>query len=147
MKLSTRTRYGVRALVDLAIHSDGSPVQLREIAEREEISEKYLEHLMSLLKGAGFVRSVRGSKGGYLLAKDAREINLKDVVAVLEGSLAPVECIRDSNVCDRSDSCVTRDVWEEVQDVVNEVLESITLDELRRRKKDKDQSSTGMYYI
>ncbi len=147
MKLSTRTRYGVRALVDLAIHSDGSPVQLREIAEREEISEKYLEHLMSLLKSSGFVRSIRGSKGGYLLARDAREINLREVVDVLEGSLAPVECVTDARVCDRADSCVTRDVWGEIQDVMNEVLESITLQELCRRKKDKEQSSTGMYYI
>jgi Rrf2 family cysteine metabolism transcriptional repressor len=147
MKLSTRTRYGVRALVDLAMHNDGSPVQLREIAEREEISEKYLEHLMSLLKTASFVRSIRGSKGGYLLAKDAREINLREVVDVLEGSLAPVECVTDAKLCDRAGSCVTRDVWGEVQGVINDVLESITLDELCRRKKDKDQSSTGMYYI
>ena len=147
VKLSTRTRYGVRALVDLAMHSDGSPVQLREIAEREEISEKYLEHLMSLLKGAGFVRSVRGARGGYLLAKLAGDVNLHEVVDVLEGSLAPVECVTDAKFCDRSGSCVTRDVWGEIQDVINGVLESITLEELCRRKREKDESSRGMYYI
>ena len=137
----------MRALVDIGLHGGGNPVQLREIAEREDISEKYLEHLMSLLKGAGFVRSVRGAKGGYFLAREAAEINLHEVVNVLEGSLAPAECVTDAKLCDRSGSCVTRDVWGEIQDVINGVLESITLEELCQRQKEKDRSTKGMYYI
>ena len=147
MKLSTRTRYGVRALVDLALHSGQTPVQLKDIAEREDISEKYLEHIMSLLKGAGFVRSIRGAKGGYLLGKEAKDVSLYEVVTVLEGSLAPAECVSDAQVCERSGSCVTRDVWAEIQDVINGVLESITIEELCRRKREKAQSGTDMYYI
>jgi len=146
MKLSTRTRYGVRALVDIALHNSEGPVQLKDIAEREEISDKYLEHLMSILKGAGFVRSVRGAHGGYLLAKRAAEVNLCEVVYVLEGSLAPAECVADAEVCHRSSFCVTRDVWGEVQQVINNVLKSITLEELCRREREKRQLG-DMYYI
>lgn len=147
MKLSTRTRYGVRALVDLALHNNEGPIQVRDIAAREEISEKYLEHLMSLLKGAGFVRSVRGAHGGYLLARPAAEVSLNEVVNALEGSLAPAECVTDAAICHRSSFCVTRDVWGEIQDVIDHVLKSITLEDLRRREKDRRQPESGMYYI
>ncbi len=147
MKLSTRTRYGVRALVDLALHDNKGPVQVKDIAEREEISEKYLEHLMSILKGAGFVRSVRGARGGYLMAKPTADVNLYEVVNVLEGSLAPAECVTDAEVCHRSSFCVTRDVWGEIQDVINNVLKSITLEDLCQREKEKKHPGAGMYYI
>lgn len=147
MKLSTRTRYGVRALVDLALHDSEGPVQLRGIAEREKISEKYLEHLIALLKGAGFVRSIRGAKGGYLLTRPAAEVNLSKVVYVLEGSITTVECVANAQICERSSFCVTRDVWGEIQDVIDNVLKSITLEDLCRRKKEKRQSAADMYYI
>ncbi len=147
LKLSTRTRYGVRALVDIALHDTEGPVHLKGIAAREEISEKYLEHLMPLLKGAGLVRSVRGAQGGYLLTKSAAEVNLYDVVNTLEGSLAPVECVTNAEVCHRSGSCVTRDVWGEIQEVINNVLASTTLEDLCRREREKRKPDTDMYYI
>ncbi len=134
-------------MVDLALHGGEEPVQLKEIAEREQISEKYLERLMSMMKGAGFVRSVRGARGGYLLAKPVGEVNLREVVNALEGSLAPVECVADAQVCQRSELCVTRDVWGEIQDVIYSVLESITLEDLCQRKREKEQSSADMYFI
>jgi Rrf2 family protein len=137
MKLSTRTRYGVRALLELATSQREGPMQIRTIAHRQDISVKYLEQLMAILKSAGFVRSVRGAKGGYILAKKANQIKLSDVFNALEGQVTTVECVENEDYCARVADCVARQLWAEVQKAIMDVLQSITLQDLVDRTKDK----------
>jgi Rrf2 family protein len=137
MKLSTRTRYGVRAILELAAGQGKGALQIKTIAHRQDISVKYLEQLMAILKSAGFVRSVRGSKGGYILAKPANQIKLSDIFNVLEGSVTTVECLENENYCARVADCLTRQLWAEVQQAVMNVLQSLTLQDLVDRAKDK----------
>ncbi|MBU2534915.1 MAG: Rrf2 family transcriptional regulator [Chloroflexota bacterium] len=147
MKLSTRTRYATRALLDLALHSKEEPVLLRDIAQRQQISLPYLEQLVAPLKAGGLIRSIRGTKGGILLAKHTEEIKLSDVINLLEGPLALVDCINDANLCDRSEFCATRDIWGELQTAIDGVLEATTLHDLAERQKQKKQPEKSMYYI
>ena len=147
MKLSTRGQYGARALLDIALHCDGGPVLLREIAARQAISGQYLEHLMSPLIKAGIVRSIRGARGGITLAKLPEQIKLSEVIQVLEGSTAPVECVDNPKCCPRSGFCVTRDVWGEMKRAIGQVLESTTLQDLVERHKKKERPEAKMYYI
>ena len=147
MKLSTRTRYGTRALLDLAIHQDEAPISLKDIALRQQISVQYLEHLITPLISAGIVRSVRGPKGGISLAKSPKQIALSEIFQLLEGSISPVECIDNPKLCSRSDSCVTRDIWDEMKKAMNGVLETTTLDSLMERQKIKKPPKEAMYYI
>ena len=137
MKLSTRTRYGMRAVLELAENYGKGPLQLKIIAQRQEISVKYLEQLMTVLRSAGFVRSTRGSKGGYLLAKAPEQIKLSDIFHCLEGSVVTVECVENESYCTRTNDCVARQIWAEVQKAVMGVLQSITLQNLVDRAKDK----------
>ena len=137
MKLSTKTRYGVRAILELAASQSTKPLRLKVIAERQNISIKYLEQLMAILKSAGFVRSVRGSKGGYILAKPANQIKLSDIFQALEGPVTPVECLESKNYCAKTADCVARQLWEEVQQAIMNVLQSLTLQDLVNRTKDK----------
>ena len=137
MKLSTRARYGIRAMAKLAEHYGGGPMQLRVIAKNEEISFKYLEQLIAILKSTGIVRSVRGPRGGYMLAKPPNEIKLSEVFTALEGEVAPTECLEDESYCSRSGECVTRDIWRQVQQAILSVLDSITLQDLVERAKNK----------
>ena len=130
MKLSTKGRYGVRLMLDLALHREEVPITLKEISKRQEISEKYLWHLITPLKTAGLIQSIRGSKGGYALAKSLTEISLKQIVNVLEGSLSLVECVEKPSLCTRSNACVARDVWKDVADKISTTLESITLKDI-----------------
>jgi Rrf2 family cysteine metabolism transcriptional repressor len=146
MKLSTRARYGIRALLDLARNGESGPVSLKDIAERQEISMSYLEHLINPLVAGGVIRTVRGSKGGIVLSKPAVQIKLSDVVVLLEGSTAPVDCVDSPENCQRSDKCVTRDVWIELKEAIDGVLSSITLQELVERQKTK-QKPVNMFYI
>jgi Rrf2 family protein len=147
MKLSTRGRYGVRALLDLALHSGEGTVLLKDIARRQEISLLYLEHLITPLVAAGLVKSTRGARGGVLLLKPPTEIKLSEVVQLLEGSIAPVDCVNNPKVCHRSASCVTRDIWSEMKRAMSQVLDSTTLQDLVERQRQKEQTETGMYYI
>ncbi len=135
MKLSTRTRYGMRAIIELAQHEGKRPLQLKAIAERQDISVKYLEQLMSLLRSAGFVRSVRGSKGGYVLARPADQIRLNEIFRCLEGPVTTTECTEDESYCARSADCVARDVWKRVEAAIQEVLSSIKLSDLVQKSK------------
>jgi len=135
MKLSTKGRYGVRLMLDLALHAGDGPVALKDIAARQDISEKYLSNLIPLLKNAGFVHSVRGSQGGYTLARPPRELTLKDILLVLEGSMCLVECAEKPLLCQRSEDCLMRDVWCEVTGKMFEALESYTLEALTERQK------------
>jgi len=135
MRLSTRTRYGIRAMLELAENQGRGPLQLRIIAHRQDISVKYLDQLMAILKSAGFVRSVRGSKGGYMLAKAPEQIKLSDVFSCLEGPVVTVECTENENYCARAADCVARQVWTQLQEAVMAVLQSITFQDLVDRTK------------
>ncbi|MBM4462144.1 MAG: Rrf2 family transcriptional regulator [Chloroflexi bacterium] len=147
MRLSTRGRYGTRALVDIALHYDGTPIPLRDVAARQEISVQYLEQLVSPLVKAGILNSVRGAAGGVRLARPPGEIKLSQVIGILEGSIAPAKCVDDPKACSRSDFCVTRDVWAQMKEAAAKVLESITLQDLVERQKEKGKASTPMYSI
>lgn len=150
MKLSSRGRYGVRAMFELALHYNGGSIPLRTVAEKQAISENYLEQLISSLRKAGLVKSTRGAQGGYMLAKEPEQITVGDIVRVLEGPIAPVECVGEDNcsdVCQKADECVSKMVWEKLRDKINEVLDETTLaDMVQEAKKIKGQNSY-MYYI
>ncbi len=147
MKLSTRARYGTRALLDLALHSGEGAVLLKDIARRQEISLPYLQHLITPLIAAGIIKSTRGARGGILLLKPPAEIKLSEVLQLLEGSIAPVDCVNNPKTCPRSDLCVTRDIWGELEKVMNAVLESTTLQDLVERQKRKERPKKTMYHI
>ncbi len=147
MKISTRGQYGTRALLELALHQGEGPVLLREIAQRQQISLQYLEHLISPLIAGGIVRSTRGARGGVSLTRAPEEIKLSEVVRLLEGSIAPVECVDNPQACERSELCVTRDIWGELKQAIDGVLESTTLKDLVERQKRKEQPKEAMYYI
>ena len=133
MKLSTRMRYGTRAMVELARRYGKGPISLTDIARRQGLSDKYLEALLASLRNAGLVRSVRGAQGGYLLANPPERINLRQVFEALEGSEAYVYCTQDPNLCERADRCVTQGVWARMYRASMDVLESTTLADLSRR--------------
>lgn len=135
MKLSTRTRYGIRAIIELAQYEGTRPLQLKTIAERQDISIKYLEQLMGLLRSAGLVRSVRGSKGGYALGRPAEQIRLSEVFRCLEGPVTTTECVEDGEACKRSADCVAREIWVDVEAAIHNVLDSITLADLVKKAK------------
>jgi Rrf2 family cysteine metabolism transcriptional repressor len=135
MKLSTRTRYGIRAIIELAVNHGKGPLQIRVIAKRQDISVKYLEQLMTILRSAGFIRSIRGSKGGYILARQPSQIKMSDVFDSLEGNVTTVDCVEDKNYCDRTADCIARQVWAQVQQAIKNVLQSITLQDLVNRTK------------
>jgi Rrf2 family protein len=130
MKLSTRSRYGTRMLLDLAKHSGQGPVGVGEISKRQDISLKYLEKLTRILKKAGIIRSVRGAKGGYLLTRPPGEISMGEIVRVLEGDLSLVACTNDRAACPRREICPTIGLWREVSLTLLEKLDSITLESL-----------------
>lgn len=139
MKLSTRTRYAVRAIIELAQNDSNKPLQLKVIAQRQDISVKYLEQLMAVLRSAGFVRSIRGSKGGYVLAKAPNQIKLNDVMHRLEGTVATVECVENDDYCTRSADCAARYLWTKVEQAIDKVLEEITLQDLVDKAKDEKE--------
>lgn len=147
MKLSTRGRYATRALLDLALHPNGNPATLKDIARRQEISIRYLEHLITPLIAAGIVRSMRGPKGGISLARSPEDVKLSEVIQLLEGSTAPAECLDNPAVCHRAATCVTRDVWGELRQAMDNVLSSTTLADLVERQKKKEQPQSMMYYL
>jgi len=150
LRLSTKGRYGVKAMFDLAQHYGEGPVSLKSVAERQGISEHYLEQLISGLRKSGLVKSVRGAQGGYTLAKEAEKITVGDIIRVLEGPIAPVECVseEDPEICQKADCCVTRGIWEKVRDSIAGVLDSITLqDMIKDAEKLQRDANFYMYYI
>ena len=132
MKLSTKGRYGLQAMVDIGAHTTESHVSLKSVAERLGVSESYLEQLIALLKKNGLVGSVRGAQGGYFLLKHPTEISIGEILRALEGSLAPTDCTCESGkyVCLKGCGCVTKTVWEKIRDGINEVVDGIMLQEL-----------------
>jgi Rrf2 family protein len=137
MKLSTKGRYGVRMMLDLAAQYGKGPVTLKDIAKRQEISEKYLWHLIPPLKAAGLINSVRGSHGGYGLARHPESINLLEIVSCLEGSMCLVECAEHPSMCKRSAACVARDVWAEASSRMRDYLASFSLEKMAERQRNK----------
>ena len=137
MKLSTRGRYGTRALLELALHDEEGPFLLKDIAGKQQISQRYLEHVIRPLVASGILRSVRGAGGGIALAKLPKDIRLGEVIQLLEGSVAPTDCVNDSKICDRAEKCATRDIWCDITDAINGVLDSISLEDLAEKQKIK----------
>src|SRR4030042_3814604 len=147
MKISTKIRYGARAMLELASHYGEGPIELKEIAKKENICPKYLEQVINPLRAAGLVKSIRGSKGGYSLAKPPSEICLYDVVETLEGPLHLVECLHDSKVCQKIPSCVTRDIWKEISEEISKIFYSVSLEDMVNRKREKEGRNPPMYQI
>jgi len=139
MKLSTRGRYGTKALLELALHWGEKPVLLKDVSQRQQIPLPYLEHLIGPLVQAGIIKSTRGTRGGVSLLKPPQEVRLIEVIQLLEGSIAPVECVDNPKTCPRSDLCVTHDIWDEVKEAMSKVLASVTLRDLVERRKQKGQ--------
>ena len=135
MRLSTRSRYGARMMLDLAEHYDQGPTRLGEIAKRQDISVKYLEQLIIPLKQSNFIRSVRGAKGGHILARPPEEISIGQIVTALEGGTELIGCIGNPDECGRSDSCLTRCIWRDVSKAIYDQLYSITLSTLLENEK------------
>ena len=138
MKLSTKGRYGLRALIDLAQFSEVEPVSIGSIAARQGISERYLEQLMALMKKAGLIKSIRGAGGGYVLARDAKDISVGDVLRALEGNLEPVECPafqENGEGCEASGSCVTKYVWKKINESINQTVDEMKIDTLVSESK------------
>ena len=134
-------------MLELACHYGQGPIELKEISKREDISLKYLEQVIVPLRTAGLVKSVRGSKGGYSLAKPPSEICLKDLVEILDGPLHLIECLNDPKVCQKMPSCVTRDIWKEVSEAICGIFHSITLEDMVRRRREKEGRIPPMYQI
>ena len=131
MKISTKGRYALRIMVDLAEHNTGEYIRLKEISERQNISVKYLEQIMPLLTRAGYVRSYRGNNGGYKLARRPEEYTAGEIIRTTEGSLAPIPCLEDQqNLCDRKEQCATYKFWEGLWQVINEYTDKFTLADL-----------------
>jgi Rrf2 family transcriptional regulator, cysteine metabolism repressor len=147
MKISTKIRYGTRAILELAWRYGEGPIDLKEVAGKQGISLKYLEQVIIPLRAAGLVKSVRGSRGGYSLAKRPSEVTLNDVIEILEGPVDLVECLKDPKVCPRSSFCVTRDIWGEVSVAIDGVFRSVTFEEMVRRKREKEGRVSPMYQI
>ena len=149
MKLSTKGRYGLKAMLDLAVHNCEGQVVLKSIAERQGISENYLEQLFAILKKAKLVRSLRGSQGGYTLGASADKISVGDILRALEGSLAPVECVAEDRPasCSRYKNCVTKGIWEKIRDSINTVIDSTTLENLVDEYCKSRNQDDYTYYI
>ncbi len=137
MKLSTKGRYGLRALIDIAQYGGKEPVSITSISERQGISERYLEQLMSKLKKAGLIQSIRGAGGGYILAKELKGISVGDVLRALEGSLDPVDCsgLLPEGGCEAADSCVTKYVWQKINNSINHTVDEMNLEELVKESR------------
>jgi Rrf2 family protein len=143
MKISTRARYGTRAMLDIAAHGSLGQTMLKDIAERQGLSAKYLDHILSSLRRAGLIKNIRGREGGYLLARPPAAITLKDIFDAVEGPFVPVECVDNELLCDHIAVCPTREIWQKMQRAVDAVLAGTTLLELTERR---DMKSAGMLH-
>ncbi len=146
-RLSTKVRYGTRVMLELALNYGEGHMLLKNIANKQDISVGYLEQIMPSLKAAGFIHSSRGAHGGYTLARLPEEITLSEIFASLEGPISLAECINSPEVCDRADFCVTRDLWDEVSENIDNTLRSKSLQDLVHKHKDKQKSRPLMYSI
>ena len=136
--ISTKGRYALRLMVDIATYSNGNVVSLKDISKREEISMKYLEQVVSLLTRGGLLLSVRGNNGGYLLAKDPKDYRVGDILRVAEGSLAPINCLQcEPNICSRASTCSTLDFWKGYYKVITDYVDNISLEELKNQELER----------
>lgn len=143
MKISTKGRYALRLMLDLALNDAGKPIRIREIAKRQEISDKYLEQIISVLNKAQYVRSIRGPQGGYLLTRKPEEYTVGMILRLTEGSMAPVDCIAGGNdFCSHSEECATSIVWHRLNDAVSDVIDNITLADLVDWQLEKNRDIT-----
>ena len=139
MKISTKGRYAVRVMLDLAVHNTGEYIKVKKIAERQEISEKYLEQIISVLNKAGYVKSTRGAQGGYRIAGDPEDYTVGMILRLTEGNLCPVAWLEDEeNQCKRCDTCETLAVWRELSEAINRVVDGVTIGELARRQTERE---------
>ncbi len=143
MKISTKGRYALRLMLDLALNSGGTAISLRDIAQRQGISDKYLEQIVTRLTRAGLVRSVRGAGGGYLLTRPPEAYTAGEILRVVEGSLAPVSCAEEGGGCQRAAQCVTLELWRDIQSAVSGVVDHRTLADLVRRYREKCPAGEG----
>jgi Rrf2 family protein len=149
MRLSTRSRYGVRLMLALGLSDKKGPIFLKDIARSEEISEKYLSQIIIPLKARGLLNTFRGAHGGYILSRPASQIKLMEIIEPLEGDLSLVDCVKKPDICNRSAGCVTRDVWNDMGSLLFDFLEKFTLEDLikkHKKRKGKMQNS-GDYTI
>lgn len=130
MKISTKGRYALRLMLDLATNDSGAPIRLKDAARRQNISEKYLEQIISILNKAGFVRSIRGPQGGYVLSRRPEEYTVGMILRQTEGSLAPVECVEHAGACEQENGCATRMLWEKLKEAIDGVVDHVTLEDL-----------------
>lgn len=130
MKISTKGRYALRVMIDLALNRNGKYITLKDIAERQEISNKYLEQIISLLNKAGYLETARGNTGGYKLAKEPKEYKIGDILRATEGDLAPIYCLTEEGECSKQKSCKTYSFWKGLDDVINKYIDSKTLEDL-----------------
>ncbi len=137
MKISTKGRYALRLMLDLAVYNTGEPISIKDISKRQQISEKYLEQIISVLNKGGYVRSVRGAQGGYMLRKDPAEYTVGSILRLIEGDLSPVGCIGDEAFeCEKRASCVTVRIWEKMNEAINNVVDNITLSDMVEWEKE-----------
>ncbi len=129
MTISTKGRYALRIMLDLAIYNTGEPIRVKDIAKRQKISEKYLEQIISMLNKSGYVTSVRGANGGYYLKRATKEYTVGDILRVTEGNITPVSCV-DNDDCDRKEACVANIVWKKLDDAIRGVVDNITLEDM-----------------
>lgn len=144
MKISTKGRYALRLMLDMVLHDNGEPVRIKDIANRQKISDKYLEQIISSLNKAGYVKSIRGPKGGYRLTKQPGEYTAGMILRLTEGSLAPVSCLDDEvNACERQEQCATLRLWKQLDEAIKGVVDTVTLADLA----DWQKENTGDYFI
>ena len=142
MKISTKGRYALRLMIDVAEHSNGNYVSLKDIATRQELSTKYLEQIVGQLSKAGFLKSSRGAQGGYQLARSPEEYTVGDILRLTEGNLAPVTCLQDDeNQCQRCEGCATLDFWTGLYRVINQYIDRFTLADLGKGERDKKKKA------
>jgi len=142
VKVSTRGRYALRLMIDLAENNTGDYISLKDISARQEISTKYLEQIVTQLSKAGFLKSVRGPQGGYMLAKDPKKYSVGSILRITEGSLSPISCIEDKpNQCSRCAGCPTVDFWQGLNQTINDYVDKYTLDDLINQHKNKEQNN------
>jgi Rrf2 family transcriptional regulator, iron-sulfur cluster assembly transcription factor len=155
MRITTTSRYGVRALFDVAYHGGGQPTQIKDIARRQRISQRYLEQIFNKLLRAGLLKSRRGPRGGYMLAKDPSEISVGDIINAAQGPIVPVRCLSENlkarNSCDITTSCITRHIWKETQRLLIEYYDSVSIADLcalaRKEGVSRDLDHKYMYFI
>ena len=138
MKISTKGRYAVLVMLDLALNNTGSCIKVKDIATRQNISEKYLEQIIAMLNKAGFVNSVRGAQGGYRIAREPEYYTIGMILRLTEGSMAPVACLDEGNECEQCDTCETLEVWKDLYAAINNVIDNVTIADLVAKRQQRE---------